>query len=248
MIALKYLPNYIKNSELYIKLITFGSNINYIKSNNIPVYVLKDVKDMNDSDYLNLIKTLYFWKVNCSNYPKELYLYCYFNKSKLILDKLKLFTNSVEGDSILDIIVLNNNKDAMLYLIENENIKNTLFGIACKHGKIDLAKWLVNNYKIDIHEPNGNEYAFRYSCENGHLKLTKWLVELALDKRYSDKKIDIHSSDEDAFLKACENGHLELAKWLVELALDKRYSDKKIDIHADNDYVFKKTKIPNVFK
>ena len=49
------------------------------------------------------------------------------------------------------------------------------FESRCCDGDLNKAKWIIDNYDIDIH--THNEYCFRYSCRNGHLNIAMWLID-----------------------------------------------------------------------
>ena len=96
-----------------------------------------------------------------------------------------------------------------------------MLAVACGHGHLHIAEWLVGLGGVDIHA--GGEHAFRQACGNGHLGVARWLVGLG--------GVDIHAVGECAFRWACSNGHLVLAQWLVGLG--------GVDIHAGDEYAFR---------
>lgn len=83
-----------------------------------------------------------------------------------------------------------------------------LFAKLCESGKFDIAKWLYDNYKINIHVLD--DYAFRWSIINGHFKISKWLY-------YLDEKINISLYNNYPFSVACGSGYLEMAKWIYSI-------------------------------
>lgn len=90
---------------------------------------------------------------------------------------------------------------------------------ACKNGYILTIKFLLENFKINIHIDD--DYAFRLACENGHTETVKYLFSL-------DNKINIHAVNNDAFVKACMNNHLDIAKYLVSLM------NKEVQMESSN--------------
>ena len=73
---------------------------------------------------------------------------------------------------------------------------------ACKHGCLEICKYLFIKDKVDIHAEN--DWAFSSSCGNGHLEVAKWLYQL-------DGKINIHADNDGAFRWSCYYDHLEVA-------------------------------------
>lgn len=123
-------------------------------------------------------------------------------------------------------------------VIEN-NVLNEAFGICCKKGHIDMAKWL---YDVSLSKPEtridiniNSEFAFRVSCKYGHKEIAEWLYNLS--KINGNTKIDIHKRSNYAFKKSCENGHKEIAEWLYNLSqID---GNTKINIRENSDEMFK---------
>lgn len=133
-----------------------------------------------------------------------------------------------------------------------DQIQQKGFFSACYHGRLCVAKWLVqNNPNIDIHmnsdEPffnsvfkNHLEVAqwlwslggvrfqhgpdlFQYTCSHNMLDMAQWL--------YSLGNVNIHSFNEGAFVSACANGHLPVAQWLWSLG--------NVDLHIGNHRAFR---------
>ena len=96
-----------------------------------------------------------------------------------------------------------------------------MLAVACGHGHLHIAEWLVGMDGVDIHADG--EGAFRWACGSGHLDVAKWLVGLG--------GVDIHAGGEGAFRMACGNGHLHAAQWLVGLG--------GVDIHAGDGLAFR---------
>ena len=119
-------------------------------------------------------------------------------------------------------------------VINNMRLKspNDKFMGACGSGFLAYAKYLIREYKIDIHADN--EYAFQCSCINGYSEIAQWLIGLGESGGHT--KINIHADNEYAFRWSCQNGHLEVARWLVSLGEFNGYT--KIDIHAENECAY----------
>ena len=98
------------------------------------------------------------------------------------------------------------------------------FWVACRHGHIHVARWLVNDVGgVDVHAVG--DMVFRQACENGHLNVACWLLEHV-------GGVDAHAYQEHAFCCACSNGHLDVALWL--------WTDVgAVNIHALNDTAFR---------
>ena len=120
-------------------------------------------------------------------------------------------------------------KDKLCLKLKEKNISSDLmdikFSVACIDN-IKLAKYIFNNYNINIH--NNHECPFRLACENGNLPVAQWLYETALKK---GKPINIHIYDDIAFRHAAKFGHLEVLKWLIKLG--------NINIHIKSNYAFR---------
>lgn len=82
-----------------------------------------------------------------------------------------------------------------------------IFQIACRYNRYEIAKFLVDNFGIDIHARS--EYVFRKSCKYGYKDIMLWLYNL-------DDNVDLKIFDDYCFHKACINGHLDIAIWLYQ--------------------------------
>ncbi len=100
------------------------------------------------------------------------------------------------------------------------NDVDLLFEWACNNSQIELAKWLVIEYNIDVHA--NNHLIFINSCADGRFEIIKWLA--------TEHNVDVHINNEEAFRYSCRNGFIEIAKWLV--------TEYNVDIHANNEYAF----------
>jgi ankyrin repeat protein len=87
---------------------------------------------------------------------------------------------------------------------------NHVFLLACKHGHLDVFKWLYLSVSCYIDINARDDYAFRLACENGHLDMAKWMYLAKLN-------INISAVNEYAFRETCKNGHVNVAEWLCEL-------------------------------
>ncbi len=97
------------------------------------------------------------------------------------------------------------------------------FGIACKEGNLDVAKWLYDNVPgLDISAHK--DFAFRMACEYNRIDVIKWLYTVKPD-------IDISACGEFALRLACYYGQYKTVKWLVA-------TKPNINIHIDSDYPF----------
>jgi ankyrin repeat protein len=144
------------------------------------------------------------------------------NLSKENLNIILDITNEKTLNDFSKFVLSQNNKDAVLFLIENNKISKSL--------SLDLFKFIVNNkywdmflnldyIKFDIHADD--DYALRRSSDNGHIIIVKFLVE---------NGANIHADNDYALRRSSENGHIIIVKFLVE---------NGTNIHADNDYALR---------
>jgi len=126
--------------------------------------------------------------------------------------------------------------------------KNIAFRWSCKHGYLNIAKWLYSLGGVDLHadddhvfkccsrvqwlyslekniQAQNGKIIFQISCENGHLNVAQWLHSLG---NINHKEIDKY-----IFRKSCINGHLDVAKWINSLGY--------VNIHTSHEYAFRKT-------
>lgn len=76
--------------------------------------------------------------------------------------------------------VAHDNLDILQYfetLPEFSNVSvDILFFECCLHNKLDIAQYLYEKYKIDIHDDD--DYAFECVCSYGYVEFAKWLYSL----------------------------------------------------------------------
>jgi ankyrin repeat protein len=78
-----------------------------------------------------------------------------------------------------------------------------LFRYACKLGRLELSKKLLDKYKIDLSNKGG--IAFRMACKHGHLNIVNMFVE-----KSGTSTLSFHG-----LYAAAERGHLEVVQLLV---------------------------------
>lgn len=90
-------------------------------------------------------------------------------------------------------------------LLKEDLGDENIFDQACSHGHGDLAKWLLNYFKVEKQINLDVDEACDLACENGHLEI----VQLCLRHSATERELDF------LLQIACEYGHLEIAKWMV---------------------------------
>ena len=78
-----------------------------------------------------------------------------------------------------------------------------MLAVACGHGHLHIAEWLVGLDGVDIHADG--EHAFRQACGNGYLECARVLV--GLDPEYAWPRVQMKllqkwGDSRDAWLKA----------------------------------------------
>ena len=91
----------------------------------------------------------------------------------------------------------------------NQEITNG-FCNACKHGHLEIAQMLLNEFDFTLNKVQCNNL-FILTSANGHLDVAKWLVDVLYLKEE-----DVKSNNNNALVFACANGHLEIVKWLID--------------------------------
>jgi hypothetical protein len=105
----------------------------------------------------------------------------------------------------------------------------TYFLISCINGHFDVARWIFETTKINIHHEQ--EKVFLIACKRGHHHILKYLIELG--KIPEVGLIDIHAQNNTAFDICCVEGHLKIAKWLLKISNTSLYTP--IDIHHQQE-------------
>lgn len=90
--------------------------------------------------------------------------------------------------------------------------------VACKAGRYEVVKFLIEN-KFDVTEVDVNQCnAFYYSCQSGNVELVKYLFKVAnfdVNQKFWNDNTCLHI--------AAFNGHLDVLKFLIK---------KKCDVYA----------------
>jgi hypothetical protein len=131
--------------------------------------------------------------------------------------------------------------------------KNEALRVACSHGHLEVAKWLVDNHglvaanararaketgrrAIASRAPRlsaaaqyiGNT-ALSGACHNGHLAVAQWLVE-----RFDLSAEDARAHGNEALRYACLAGNLNVAQWLAE-----RFHLTAHDVRTHNNFALR---------
>lgn len=99
----------------------------------------------------------------------------------------------------------------------NLDILLVLFRNACVFGYLDVAKYLHQFYKFDIHYCDN--LFFIESCQCGRLEIVKFLLDL-------DNNIYSNPIGRNGFMASCKNNHMDVAKYLYQFALTKYNSNE----------------------
>jgi ankyrin repeat protein len=99
------------------------------------------------------------------------------------------------------------------------------FRESCYGGHINVAKYLINMYKINtnyqiINIHSNKEGSFRWACYYGYFNIVKYLISLCKPHQYkiSDyKKINIHSENDHGFTMAEYNKQFKIIKLLISI-------------------------------
>jgi len=103
----------------------------------------------------------------------------------------------------------------LINTLELHRGNNSIFGIACSSGNLDLVSWLYSK------SPSVNMDEFTSACEFNRLEVAKKLLEW-------NPNLDLAQNDYDCFRFTCFAGSLSVAKWLYE-------THPEVDILNDND-------------
>lgn len=108
----------------------------------------------------------------------------------------------------LHVAAENNQKDDLINCIKNgaQPYSNNFYILeaVCSEGHLDLLKFLINKYNININ--TNNTLALRIACKMGNLNIVKYLVEHGAD---------IHANFNSAFRNAVHYNHYDIAKFLT---------------------------------
>ena len=115
----------------------------------------------------------------------------------------------------------------------------------CKHGYLEIAKWLVEKYPCITNF----QKAFEYACAKGHLDVAQWIITnhpICSDDAFWDAFADsnivvlkwlVQQKDavanyinEYILESACQDDNLEIFEWLL--------TDYAFDAHAHNESLF----------
>lgn len=99
-----------------------------------------------------------------------------------------------------------------------------MFGFACANGKLELAKWLYDQFPMSrdgFIRLENNERTFLNTCANGHLNIVIWLAEI-----FKIDKWILYTGP--IFESTCTNGYLNVAKWLKENLMPINMYDKDV--------------------
>ena len=110
------------------------------------------------------------------------------------------------------VAVKNEDKSILSLILRNNEYKHS-FTWACMWGKLNLAKWLHEQYEFNI----DLQLVFELTCLEGQLEVAKWL--------YGTYYVKIKES---LFMSVVQRGHYTIIEWIAEY----------VDIHIDNDFAF----------
>lgn len=92
----------------------------------------------------------------------------------------------------------------------------TLLHIACTHGKLEAAKYMVSQGGAVATRTILNRSPLFDACARGHLEVAQWLHPLDPEVNLVDC-----ASGYTPFLAACRGGYFDCAKWLVSVGADR---------------------------
>ncbi len=122
------------------------------------------------------------------------------------------------------------------------------FRLACKHGSINVLRYLIDLHYFDnMYCPlNLNIYQtamcdtlrnLRQAIKCGHFNVIEYITLLCQTKPQYYKAIKINTHNEILYTTACEYGQIDIVKHLTTLyKIDKRY--RRINIHVNNECGF----------
>ena len=118
---------------------------------------------------------------------------------------------------------INHNKNINPVNIKDKYNRN-LLTIASIGSKKDIIEMLINDYKFNINEKNGNEWgSLMYTVKNGNKKILNLLISYNINL---NEKTNLKSTP---LMLACKEGHKDIAKILI---------DKGANVNDKNDNGF----------
>ena len=102
--------------------------------------------------------------------------------------------------------------------------------LACRNGKFNVVKWLLQTGKVSVHEQ-----VFINACEYGHLNIAQFLYDY-------DGTVDIHAHNDYVLFHACHNGRLAIVEWLLsvddfDITRNNRRGKSALALAAENDHL-----------
>lgn len=236
IIKLNNIPSYLKNSGVY--KILLNKNVKYLKLANIPLYELTN-EDINIKEFEDLVKTIYFWKIEFNKLPIQFYLFCFQNQLKLSMfmdcyvndycDNFKKYMLFNKNFAIIHSIFYEN-YDFLSYVIDNDWVKlNFLFADTCMYENLNVTKFVLTKAKdkhVDMFLMAIHTCA---TCEN--ITTAKFILDYCKDNNYIEHLINF----DYAFELACNNEDIVFAKWILDAS--EKYLNKPINIHCDYDII-----------
>jgi ankyrin repeat protein len=119
---------------------------------------------------------------------------------------LNLILDEVDDLKIKKQNKINEFKSSLKETDKNDVDLNQLFIVACSHGHYKIAKFLLEDVKVD---PSFQENrAFNQACKNGFLKIAKLCL--------SDQRVDPSCDGNFALHVACRYRHLDIIDLLLQ--------------------------------
>lgn len=190
------------------------------------LYLIEDTRLLNifislckDKKWLELLSTIIIEK-NISNIKDDDNLLLLKSCEYGFYDFVKYLSDiGFSGDSALHMAIRYGNLDIVKYLATSDNITfdditsdDIIFDElleACVNGHVDVVKYIIEEYHIDIYDEDGRSEMFIASAENGHIDLVRYFLDFIgnkIDKVENSAAIDL----------AKENDHQEVVKLLLE--------------------------------
>ena len=180
-------------------------------------FLFEEDRNINEQKLHNLFGGIYsVFENDCKEYPDisdEKTIYAKITRKVLQLEQLTKEEAGYVGSDEATVLVEPKEKQAeycvkisdsvpllKLFITENDD-KTELFVIACRNGRLRVAKWLKNCWPEIVIDDD----KFSWTCSQGHLQVAQWLEE---------KWPEIKFNKNNAFIWTCINGHLLVAQWL----------------------------------